>query len=221
MQEFGGSIRKGSERLADRRGSANARQSPDVGGAVLHRELNAMPKLFDANFGHRNPTRRGARMEDRSRRPKPVAIRQFRTLRMDGGPVQPSSPPSSPTFSQAPAPAPNDSEPHSDEQEIHSKRLPAFLWRVGGVEGAARARAALALIGGGLGRSLHQYWIRPHLSRSMLASPVSGLRRMTHSCEGAALYRGGTLPYRSVWTRLSLGSSALTTLSPSWSGGLA
>jgi hypothetical protein len=30
----------------------------------------------------------------------------------------------------------------ADTQDIHSKRLPAFLWRVGGVEGAARARTA-------------------------------------------------------------------------------
>jgi hypothetical protein len=30
---------------------------------------------------------------------------------------------------------------YADEQEIHSKRLPAFFWRVGGVEGAARAWA--------------------------------------------------------------------------------
>jgi hypothetical protein len=30
---------------------------------------------------------------------------------------------------------------YADAQDIHSKRLPAFLWRVGGVEGAARARA--------------------------------------------------------------------------------
>jgi hypothetical protein len=29
----------------------------------------------------------------------------------------------------------------ADRQEIRSKRLPGFLWRVGGVEGAARARA--------------------------------------------------------------------------------
>jgi hypothetical protein len=51
---------------------------------------------------------------------------------------------------------------------------------------------------------------------------VSGFRRITHSSwEGAALYRGGTLPYRSARTALSVGSNALTTLSPSWSGGLA
>jgi hypothetical protein len=30
---------------------------------------------------------------------------------------------------------------YADQQEIKSKRLPAFLWRVGGVEGAARASA--------------------------------------------------------------------------------
>jgi hypothetical protein len=32
---------------------------------------------------------------------------------------------------------------HADAQRIRSKRLPAFLWRVGGVEGAARAKAKL------------------------------------------------------------------------------
>jgi hypothetical protein len=31
---------------------------------------------------------------------------------------------------------------YADQQGIRSKRLPAFLWRVGGVEGAARARAS-------------------------------------------------------------------------------
>jgi hypothetical protein len=30
---------------------------------------------------------------------------------------------------------------YADEQEMRSNRLPAFLWSVGGVEGAARARA--------------------------------------------------------------------------------
>jgi hypothetical protein len=32
---------------------------------------------------------------------------------------------------------------YADRQEVKSKRLPGFLWRVGGVEGAARAKAML------------------------------------------------------------------------------
>jgi hypothetical protein len=189
-------------------------------------------------------------MDTLTRRTTPVVIRQLRTLRIDGGPVQPSSPPLVPKFRQPPATALNNSErstapsendspavraqkakwrvrrlfeeawhkargqarlcraeeyeilrcayravrawqsegiqkeierelrdeaavaisprsnlflvlircalpyldskraskwaaalEYADKQEIHSKRLPAFLWSVGGVEGAARARA--------------------------------------------------------------------------------
>jgi hypothetical protein len=189
-------------------------------------------------------------MDTLTKRTTPIAIRQFRTLRIDGVPVQPSSPPLVPKVRQPPAPASDDPEPQSlhnkndspavraqkakwrlrrlfetawhnargqarlcgseeyeilrcayravrawrsegiqeeierelrdeaavaisprsnlflvlircslpyldskraskwaaaleyaDEQDIHSKRLPAFLWRVGGVEGAARAKA--------------------------------------------------------------------------------
>jgi hypothetical protein len=75
---------------------------------------------LDANFGEAKPSEKALEWNPFSERPTPVALRQFRTLRIDGCSVQPSFLPPTPKISEGPALASDEPEPLSPPSENDS-----------------------------------------------------------------------------------------------------